>query len=102
MKTILVCYTSKKLVKGDVHKYKKYAFNSKSDIKEGDLIDSPNYDTQMRVVKVLDKSFTYYNASTGELNDDFNSTSQWEIRELIIREDTEDVVYGNIVKETKQ
>jgi hypothetical protein len=96
MNTILVCYTKKKLTKAEAHKYKRYAFNTRDKVLVGDLIESPNYDTPMRVVKVLPKSYEYYNASNGELSNAFSSTSQWEIRELVIREETEDIVYGSI------
>ena len=66
------------------------------------MINSPSYETNMQVVKVLDKSHKYYNASTGELSDAYSATSQWEIRDLIIREETEEeVIYGTLIKDNK-
>jgi hypothetical protein len=53
----------------------------------------------MQVVKVLPESHAYYNASTGELSNKYDSTSQWEIRTMLIRETEEDVVYASIVKD---
>lgn len=101
-KTILVIYTNSKIKKeSDIRKAKKYAFNTSSNLNEKDLIDSKDYNSYMQVVKVLDKSYKYYNASNGDLSDEFTSTSQWTIKNLEIREDLEDIVYGSIVKENK-
>ena len=101
-KTIIIVYTNRKLKKAEIGKAKKYAFNSSFDLKEGDMINSPSYETNMQVVKVLDKSHKYYNASTGELSDSYSATSQWEIRDLIIREETEEeIIYGTLIKDNK-
>ena len=101
-KTVIVVYTNRKLKKAEIGKAKKYAFNSSFDLKEGDMINSPSYETNMQVVKVLDKPHKYYNASTGELSEAYSSTSQWEIRDLIIREETEEeVIYGTLIKDNK-
>jgi len=97
MKTILVVYTDKFLSKAEIAKTKKYSFNSTTELKEGDMFSSPSYATKMQVVKVLDKNYKYYNASTGELSDTFNSTSQWEIRTLVIREEDDEVIYGTLL-----
>ena len=100
MKTILVIYTNKKLTKSsEIGKNKRYAFNTEADLKEGDMFESNDYSTKLQVVKVLDKSYIYYNASTGELSDMFTSASQWLIRTVVIREDVSDVVYASLVKE---
>lgn len=97
MKTILVIYTANTVTNNStVAKYKRYAFNTKSDIEIGDLISSAAYTTSMQVVKVLSKSYKYYNAETGKLSDRFSSTKQWNIKELVIREDDSEVVYGSI------
>ena len=54
MKTILIIYTNKKLIGIiDTSKYQTYSFNTSVDIKEGDLISSKEYSTNMQVVKVL-------------------------------------------------
>lgn len=102
MKTILVVYSNvRNLSKEEVKKQKYYAFNSK-DLQEGDIIKSPNYTTDMVVVKVLPVAYKYYNMSTGELSNDYNSTSQREIRELVIREDNAEVVYASFVHKEKR
>jgi len=97
MKTILVVYTDKFLSKTEIAKTKKYSFNTSAELKEGDMFSSPSYATKMQVVKILQNSYKYYNASTGELSDTFNSTSQWEIRTLVIREEEEEVIYGTLL-----
>ena len=99
MKTVLVVYRNEKADLSKIRRMKRYAFNSSSELKEGDMIESKDYDTNMQVVKVLDRNYKYYNAQTGELSDEFNSTAQWEIRELAIREESEEIVYGKIIKE---
>ena len=100
MKTILVVYTHSKLNKKEANRKKKYAFNHEGDLKLGDLFTSGDYDSPMQVVKILDKAHTYFNRSTGEMSDTFNSTDQWDIRTLVIREEDEgDIVYGTKVKE---
>jgi hypothetical protein len=98
MKTILVVYTNKaNLSKKEISGLKKYSFNTASNVSVGDLIDSTEYTTYMLVIKVLEKSYLYFNAATGELSDEFNSTAQWNIRTIVIREEEEDVIYGKIV-----
>lgn len=100
MKTILVIYTNTKITsKKEIGKMKKYSFNTESEVKEGDMIKTKEYDTNLQVVKVLETSYKYYNSSTGEMSDQFNSSLQWEIRTLVIREEEEDVIYGQKIKE---
>lgn len=99
MKTILVIYTDTAIKsKKDIARCKKYSFNTESNLEVGDLLDSPDYSTRMQVVMVLNKKFKYYNSQTGKMSNTFDSTSQWEIRPLIIREDTEEAVYASIVR----
>ena len=99
MKTILVCYVnSLGKSKEDVSKLKKYPFNTNNDVKVGDVIRSQEYDAFLKVVRVLDKLYSYHNTTTGELSNEFTSTYQWEIRELEIREENSEVIYGKIVK----
>lgn len=98
MKTILVVYTNKNVSKKEIGRMKKYSFNTSSEVKEGDIIETKEYDTSLQIVKVLDKAYKYYNASTGELSDSFNSTSQWEIRTLEIRDEEEEIIYGKLIK----
>jgi hypothetical protein len=98
MKTVLVVYTDNFLSKSAVARAKKYCFNTESDLREGDMIKSKDYTTSMQVVKVLDKSYKYFNGATGELSDEFNSTAQWEIKTLVIKEENNDVVYGSLTR----
>lgn len=85
MKTILVVYSNKKnLTDVEMMRLKRYSFNCDADVEVGDILDSGEYDTPMVVVKVLNTKYKYFNRTTGELSNDFNSTSQWEIRELVI------------------
>jgi len=101
MKTILVIYTNVLLTsKKEIGTKKKYAFNVDLDtVEEGDLLDSPEYSTKMQVVRVLDSKYKYYNSSTGKLSNSFNSTSQWDIRTMIVREETdEQIVYATKIK----
>ena len=85
MKTILVVYSDKKnLTPVEMMRLKRYSFNCSAAVEVGDILESSEYDTPMVVVKVLDKEYKYFNRTTGELSNDFNSTSQWEIRELVI------------------
>ena len=96
--TVLVVYTNLTSISTkSLGQHKKYSFNSSDGLKEGDVITSPDYTTNMLVVKVLDKKFKYYNKMTGKMSNTFNSTSQWKIRRLIIRNQETDAVYGSII-----
>ena len=99
MKTILVVYTNKitPLSVKEIAGLRKYAFNTKSNLEFGSIISSPEYSTNMVVVKILEDSFKYYNSATGELSNDFTSTLQWEVRTLAIRNEEETVVYGKLL-----
>lgn len=88
LRTILVIYTDNKLSKKLVQSCKKYAFNTKARLKVGDRVTSADYSTAMQVVEILDRSYKYVNLSNGELGDKRTSTSQFEIRELILEEQT--------------
>lgn len=99
MKTILVVYTNNKVESQvAIGRMKKYSFNTESEVSVGDLIESTEYKDKMQVVKVLDKSFTYYNSANGNLSNEFTSSSQWEIRTLELRESKSEIVYGKILK----
>ena len=97
MKTILVVFTNTKLGPQGIRMSKKYSFNTSSEVKEGDMIKTAKYNTSLQVTRVLDKSHKYYNSLTGELSDEFNSSSQNEILELQLREDAAEVVYGSLI-----
>ena len=90
-KTILVVYISKavygertELTDKEIRGNKKYSFNTDSEVKEGDVLKSDSYKDNMLITTVLDKSFNYYNSSTGELRDDINSSMCNKIVELVI------------------
>ena len=103
MKTILVVYSNRgnKLTSKEIAGMKRYSFNTEADVKEGDIINSPNYPSSpLTVVKVLETAYKHYNSINGELSNEFKSTAQWDIKTLIIREaDAPDVVYGTIVEQ---
>lgn len=87
MKTILVVYNDTLLTtKKQIAKLKHYAFNTESEVVLNERIQANDYDTAMQVIKVLDKAFKYFNMSTGEMSDEYTSTSQREIRDMIITE----------------
>ena len=101
MKTVLVVYTKLKEVTDKELKTlarfeKKYAFVAE-DLKVGDIIESPDYTSNMLVVKTLTKVYKYYDSVTGKMSNTFNSTKQWEIRELILQPKKEEAVYYNKV-----
>ncbi len=84
--TILVVYTDHYLNETCGYK-KRYAFNVEAGtVSVGDLLNSPNYNNYMQVVKVLDKAYTYVNRSNGELKDEITNTNDFQIRKLNIVE----------------
>lgn len=96
MKTILVIYsdtlvTNDKRLKG----LKQYAFNTSDNIQVNDCLRSDRYKTAMQVVKVLDESFQYYNAQTGELSNKITSTLQFKISNLVLGTNDEDTIYAH-------
>jgi len=99
MKTIIIVYTAKKLSEADKRKLKKYAFNTEADLKVGDVLESQSYGSPMQVIKVLEEKYDFYNASTGELSNSYNSTSQWEILDMVIQEKNNRTVYASIRKD---
>lgn len=88
-KTIIVVFTAAKLTKAESGKLKRYAFNTSSEVKEGEMLQSDQYTTSMQVVMVLEKSFKYYNITTGDLSNDYSSSRQYEIKYLAIVESTD-------------
>lgn len=94
-KTFLVIYTNAKVA--DVGYQKRYAFNTSDELNEGDLLKSPQYDTNMQVVKVLDKAYKYFNRVTGKLSDRYSNSNQFEIRDLVLGTPS-NVVYATVIK----
>jgi hypothetical protein len=96
-KTIIVVFTNNFLTSEKCRNLKKYAFNTSDEVVVNNTITSTKYNTAMQVVRVLDREYKYYNQSTGELSDTYNSTQQWEVKTLAIREEDDSIVYGKIV-----
>jgi hypothetical protein len=102
MKTIFCIYSNTPVAASDINKFKKYCFNSEIEangLKVGDRIASSAYNTPIQVVEILPVSYRYVNIATGELSDILNSTNQFEIRPLVMRTDTPNVVYGQIIEQ---
>ena len=98
MKTIIVIYTNNRINSSkEVNSKPKYSFNTNSDLKVGDIIKSSQYSSNMQVVSVLDKCYKYVNCKTGDLSMDCNSTNCFAIRELVIRDEEENKIYGTLV-----
>ena len=86
-KTIFVIYTHVPVTKDKVASFKRYAFNTNFDVREGDVIHCPTYDTPMQVTDVLSRRFTFYDRSNGSLSDECTSTNQFLIRQLEVNEE---------------
>ena len=99
MKTVLGIYTHNKLSSKEALKKKKYAFNTDQDLKVNDLIESNEFSTPIQIVQVLDKSFNYVNIATGDLSHEITSTNQFPVREIIIRQEKSDVIYGKLLRD---
>lgn len=97
MKTILVIYSNTKVTEENYAK--RYVFKTSDEVKEGDRIKSPKYDTPMQVTKVLDREYKYFNKVTGDLSDEFNNSNQFEIRELKIVEENSNLITATKIKE---
>lgn len=98
MKTIIIVYTNTKLTEKEIGNIKKYCFNTEADLKEGDILKSPDYSTGIQVVKVLDKPYVYYNQTTGDLSNDFISTQQWKLKTLVLGDKDGMTVHATLVK----
>lgn len=98
MKTILVIFTKNKVEDSStIATTKKYSFNTNEEIEVGDMLKSSSYSTELQVVRVLDKSFKYYNSVTGEMSDEFTSSAQSEIKTLVIRNEDTSIIYARKV-----
>jgi hypothetical protein len=96
-KTIFVIYTDVKKEKAAYDK--RYAFNTESDVKEGDMLKSDNYKTNVQVVKILPQAFKYFDRNSGELSDVLKSTNQYEIRNIRIIEplnETDTIIFERL------
>lgn len=100
MKTILVVYTNTALTIKQIsdRKLKKYCFRTEEDLKVGDMVESKAYTSKMQVTDVIDNDYKYYNAITGELRNDINSTHCYPVKTLVLREDDELTVYAKKVE----
>jgi len=105
MKTIIVIYTNVKVKEIESKNIKRYAFNvaasviENNQLKVGDMLKSSSYTTKMQVVKILDRDYLYYNFASGEMSNDYNSTSQYEIKTLELRDTSNDVVIASVCNE---
>ena len=75
MKTILVIYTNEKLTINKINnsKLRKYAFRIEDNVKEGDILKSSIYSSNMIVTDVIDNDFKYFNLQSGELSNEIKS-----------------------------
>lgn len=96
MKTILVVYTNLKLTNKEIadNKLIKYAFRTSEDVEVGDLIESKDYSKSMQVVDVIDTDYKFYNAQTGELRKEINSTKMYPIKTIVFKEEDELTVFA--------
>lgn len=80
---------------------KQYSFNTSANVKVGDMIKSPDYNTKMQVVEVLDKAYKYVNLADGKLGDKRDSTRQFELRVLKLDNQNDDAntVRGTIMRD---
>lgn len=95
MKTIFVVFGA--MLPADSYnklQAKRYCFRTESDVNVGDILKSPDYDTPMTVVNVLDKDFQYFNKVTGELSSELTSTCSYPIKTLEVVECKSNVVYA--------
>lgn len=89
MRTIFIVFND------NPKKYNKlYCFNTDSNVEVGDKLKSPNYESVMTVVEVLNKLYTYFNKQTGVLSDEITSTSEFPILELKVGERDNSIVYA--------
>ena len=100
MKTILVVYTNTALTVKQIsdRKLKKYCFRTEDVFVEGEMIESKAYTSKMQVTDIIDADYKYYNAVTGEMRNDINSTNCYPIKKLVLREDDELTVYGKVIQ----
>lgn len=100
MKTIFLVYLNEKVTVSQANdrKMKKYCFRTEDDLKVGDVIKSRNYSANMLVTDVIEKDYTHYNSTTGELSTEPNSTACYPIKTLCIREEDPSVVYAQKVR----
>lgn len=93
MKTILVVFNASSVDEANSNKLQKYAFNTKEEVKVGDVLTSNSYTGSMLVTDVLETSYKYYNNKTSQLTDTINSTCCYPIKELILGTENTNMVY---------
>lgn len=96
MKTILVVYTNVKLTNKEIadNRLTKYAFRTSEDVEVGDLIESKDYSKSMQVVDVINTDYKFYNAQTGELRSEINSTKMYPIKTIVFKDEGGLTVYA--------
>ena len=92
-KTIFVVYTNS-VAAGVItnRNLKRYAFNTDSEVKVGDVVVSKDYGTRMVVVKILEKSYKYYDRVTGTSSNEITSTGMYEIKDIKVVDDVNNEV----------
>jgi len=73
MKTIRVVFTDTKLNQNQLTGKRRYAFNTENDFEVGDMIGSPNYNSSLQVVEILDKLYLCFNYKDGALYEKDNA-----------------------------
>lgn len=82
MKTIAVVFTKTKVTDDIINKLKHYTFNTKSDVKVGNLITIDGYDSNLQVVAVHIKLYKSYSNVTGQLFEEKEGDSYPAIKEV--------------------
>ena len=65
---------------------------STSEVKVGDVVVSKDYGTRMVVVKILEKSYKYYDRVTGTSSNEITSTGMYEIKDIKVVDDVNNEV----------
>lgn len=102
MKTILITFTDlgKPVLKDFKENHcRKYSFRVKDsvNIKEGDVVRSPAYNSNMLVTDVLNKDYLYVNNVTGELKTELTSTFDYPIKTLKFTERRDLTEYACVI-----
>lgn len=101
MKTILVVYTNNRPIsvkQANDEELTKYCFRTEDNIEVGNVVKSRSYSSTMLVTDVIDEDFKYYNASSGKLTKEPDSTRCYPIKTLKLREEEELTVYGTVIQ----
>lgn len=95
MKTIIVIFGNPSVVTSA--NTRKYCFRTDSDVKPGDKLRTPQYDSDITVMDVLDEDYKYYHQDTGEMSNKITSTRQWPIKTIKVVDKSTDAILASIV-----